>query len=285
MAWLKIGTQKIDLDELGKQLLQSPDLSQELKKTLGNLDFSAAWTLIREIIPQLDKTRARDLVRFLMQDKVEVLEELLQDWKERDLAVECLGYLPSRKTVEILGELLSHTDDQIQLIAAGSLKNHTPRLVVPYLMDILLNAQAPPARIGEVLLAMGYLAEEALLEAYPKTKPEIKGQILELLTITKNPKCEGLIEEALKQDHLFLKRKALEAVASFALKDVWTEVVMCLAESDWSLRAKALQVLTDLGVLDAEEFVEPFLKDEDPWVQKCAQECLQRLKEIEIKTS
>jgi len=202
---------------------------------------------------------------------------LVDQRQERELAIECLSYLPSREVIEFLAILLNHKDDNVQLMACGALQNHTPRLVVPLLVDGLVTENVAAARAGQVLLAMGFFAQEILLEAYPKAEPRVQARFLELMILGDNPKCRLLVEEALKSPHHFLKRTSLEAVEFFSLAELWTEVVMCLAEEDWVIKAKALEVLAKLKVAEAIEYVEILLRDPDPWVSQCAAECIKAL--------
>lgn len=284
MAWLKKGNNSADLQGLAKAILESQDVfGPALVSILKKLDFLSSWEIINQTLMSLERTKARDLTRILLADKLVKLNELLEQREHRQQAIECLGYLPSRETVEILIKLLSHKDDNIQLMAAESLKNHTPRLVVPALLDALLDGRASPARAGEVFLAMGYLGQEALLDAYPEAPPQIKAQIIELLTLGENPKCRTLVEDALKSGNSLLMRRGLEAAAFFSFFDLWPEIVMGLAEKEWILRAKTLEVLAKLEVLEALEFVEPFINDENPWVAKAAAKCLEVLRQISMK--
>ncbi len=283
MAWFGFGSKKVSLAEVKKSIQESPDLcSKDIRKMLEKIDFVTGWELIKITLPSLDRVKGRNLVRLLLGDKIHLLESLVEERTERFLAIECLGYLPSRETVEILIKLLSNKDESVQLAAASALKYHTPRLVVPYLVDALLEGTALPARVGEVLLVMGYYAEEALMEAFPRATPPVQAHILELLIHAGNPKCKALAVEAFKKGDVNLKKKALEAVACFAFTDLWPEVVMCLAESPWVLRAKALEILAKLEIKEAREFVIDLLHDEDQWVRECAQNYLKTMESLSL---
>ena len=193
----------------------------------------------------------------------------------------CLLYTsPSREVIEILAELLGHKEDAVQLMASGALKNHTPRLVVPILLTGLLEEKIAAARAGEVLLAMGFYAQEMMLEAYPKATAQVQARLLELMVLGENPKCRPFVAEAIDSTEIVLKKKALEAIEAFMFREYWLEVAMCLAEDDWSIRAKSLEVLASLRVVEAVEYVEPFLQDQDPWVRECAATCIRNLQEI-----
>jgi len=270
-----------ELPVLEKEIIESP---AEFPKALCNkiklLDFASGWELSKKLLPQIDKVKARSLIRLLFADKNQLVAEQLENKEEINHAISCLEYLPSRDTVEALVNLLAHLDDTIQLIAAGALKNHTPRLVVPCLIEKLLTCEVPPARAGEVLLEMGYLAQDSLLEAYEKAKPQVKAQILELLTLSHYPKCQPFLMEALKDDEPALKKAALQAVSEFMCRDLWPEVALCLKDPAWSLRVKALEVLTKLRANEALDNVRACLEDEDPWVRKEAAACLEVLEKV-----
>lgn len=275
MAWFWQREKTPELEVLEKEVLESSeDFSKGLCKKLKHLDFAYSWELSQKLLPQIDKTKARSLVRLLFTEKIKNIEELLGEKAEIKHAIFCLEYLPTRASVEALVQLLSHLDETIQLLAAGALKNHTPRIVVPALVEKLLSGEVPPARAGEVLMQMGYLAQESLLEAYGKAEPLVKAQILELLTIMEYPKCQPLLPLALQEEEPELKKTALDAVGVFVCRDLWSEVATCLADGAWPVRVKALEVLTRLKTQEALERVRPCLEDEDPWVRKEAAACL-----------
>jgi len=270
-----------ELPILEKEIMESPvDFSKHLCTKLKLLDFGCSWELSKRIMPQVDKAKARSLIRVLFADKNKMVAEQLENKEEINHAISCLEYLPSRDTVEALVKLLAQLDDTVQLIAASALKNHTPRLVVPCLIEKLLTGEVQPARAGEVLLGMGYLAQDSLLEAYEKAKPQVKAQILELLTLSHYPKCQPLLMAALQDEEAALKKVALQAVSEFMCRDLWPEVALCLNNPAWPLRVKALEVLTKLRVTEALENVQACLEDEDPWVRKEAAACLEVLEKV-----
>ncbi len=247
---------------------------QQVKQRSAELNFIRRFEIIKETLPKLDKVRARDLIRMLMTDKEANLKNKLQDPQDKYTAIECLSYFPSRETVELLAELLGDKHEDVRLCAAGALKNHTPRLVVPNVIRALIKGEVLAARAADVLLAMGYLAEEALLENYPQAAPEVKSQILEILTLAKSPKIRPFLPEALHSGYLPLRKKALEAVEALGFQELWTGVLDGLVENNWSIRAKTLETLGKLGVQESREFVELMLADDDPWVRESAKQCL-----------
>jgi len=271
----KLGHKVPDLPEILKAIMENREKwQQELKIILPKLTFEQRWSILKTALPDLEKNRARDVVRLFMAGNLSSLKTKLEDPAERLFAVECLSYLPSRETVELLVELLQHNDEYVQICAAGALKNHTPRLVVPYLVKAMLYNRILPARVGEVLLVMGYLAQDTLLNVYPLAIPKVKAQILELLTQGGNPKCRQYLADALSSQSNLLRSKALDAVDSFKFDDLWLEVVDCLLDPNWATRARALDVLANLGIREARPYVELLLNDPDLWVRQCAANCL-----------
>lgn len=282
MAWFFKGKKTPELPIIEKEVLEGPaSFSNELKEQLKLLDHEHSWELIKKLLPGLGNIKARNLVRQLFADDTAYIVGQLDQWEEKECAIECLGYIPSRESVELLVKLLSDKNETIQLIAAGSLKNHTPRLVVPYLIELLLEAKVLPSRAGEVLLEMGYLAQDSLLEAYDQAEAQVKAQILELLTVSGNPKCKTFLMSALMSEETTLKKAALQAVFAFLCRDLWLEVALCLTDPAWQIRAKAIEVLTKLEVKESLELVRPFLKDEDPWVREGAERCIEILEEAD----
>lgn len=270
-------------NEMEKIITERPEfLLQELRANVRHLTIEECWLLLKTALPHLERNKARDLVRVVQSGQADFfgyLQGKTADREERQLAIECLSFLPSRETVEVLVGLLGHKDDLVQISAAGALKNHTPRLVVPYLIEALMGQTILPARAGEVLLAMGYLAQDAMLDAYPAASPDTKTWFLELMVLGEYPKCLPLVKEALQSPHGRLKSKALDAVAAFSFIELWPQVLDCLLDSQWSIRAKTLEVLAKLGIGESREYMDLLLDDEDEWVRQCADRCIAALDE------
>jgi HEAT repeat protein len=276
----RLRRKKPDFNKLKIELLKSAGAAAPDNKKLSELSPEQRWELVKALLPEREKNKTRDLVRLLLAKDILFLKKKIRDSKEkkdRYDAIECLGYLPSRETVEILVGLLKNTDDEVQLCAAGALKKQPPRLVVPYLIKAMLHAAVLPARAGEVLLAMGSLAQETILEVYPLALPAVKAHFLELLVQAENPKCKPVVIQALKSGNPQITSRALDAVALFQFDDLWPEVAGCLPGMPWAVKAKGLDVLGELGVKEARDYIAPFLEDEDEWVRQRAQICLQKL--------
>lgn len=278
MRWRFFEKKQPSLEEGERMVLTSEKtLPRPLEERLLRLDFGSRWELIRRTLDRMEATKARNLVRLLFGNNIPGVLGLLEVRQERELAVECLGYLPSRETAQVLVSLLrveNQRDDGFQLLVAGTLKRHPPRLVVPLLIKGLLDESLSPARAGDVLLAMDYLGQEALLEAYPRATPRVKGRFLELFVLGQNPKCKPFVVQAVREDNWELKRAALEAVRAFAFTDVWPDLISCLSSPDWKVRVKALELLGELKIKGAIKYVRPLLEDEDPRVRACAVDCL-----------
>lgn len=267
-----------------KELLDSGDnWVKKVNKLLAGVSVEQRWELVRKILPDLERNKARDLMRLLFEDNQDFLRNKLQDNKERLFAIDCLSYFSSRETVKILVGLLQHKDGDTQLCAAGALKNQTPRLVVPFLVKGLLQEEVLPARAGEVLLAMGSLAQEAIYDVYPLALPKVRIHLLELLVQGNNPRCKNYVLQALESTNAPLKNKALDAVLQFGFIDLWPGVVSCLNHPSWNIKAKALNVLEAVAVLESRQYIEPLLADEDSWIRECAERCLRTLRETEAE--
>lgn len=264
-----------------KELLNDEDLSsKKIKKYLDGFSLVKRWDLAKEIVPELERNRARDLIRLLFIKNQEFVREKLKNDKDSYIAIECLGYFPSAETVKILANLLHHKDSNIQLCAAGALKNQAPRHVVPFLVKAMLYEDILPARAGEVLLSMGPLALELILEVYPHAIPRVKVHLLELLVQGNNPKCKNIASQALQSSNVELISKALDAVAKFNFVDLWPEVSYCLSHTmQWNIKSKALNVLEILAVEETRTEIKKLLVDEDAWIRECAEKCLKVLDE------
>lgn len=267
------------IKEIKRIVLATDKKPQDLRMMLSRLDREKRWELVKTAIPELDKSKARDMVRFLFSEEMDYIKQKLHSEEDRLLAIECLSYLPAKETVRILVDLLRHKDGNVQLCAAGALKQHTPRLVVPCLVKAMLHEAVLPARAGDVLLAMGYLAQDSILSVYSLALPAVKVAFLELMIQAKNRKCEPFVAQAFESGNEELISKALEAVRVFNFSYLWPQVAGCLSVPSWKVKSKALLVLAELKKEEAIKHVEPLLEDEDDWVRQCAGQCLQALRD------
>ncbi|PKM88056.1 MAG: hypothetical protein CVU87_08310 [Firmicutes bacterium HGW-Firmicutes-12] len=264
-----------------KELINGEEQSpQKTKKHLLSYSLEKRWEFAQDIVPELKRNKARDLVRLLFGKNQNFVRDKLKEDKSIYFAIECLGYFPSSDTVKVLAGLLQHKDSNIQLSAAGALKNQAPRHVVPVLVKAMLYEDILPARAGEVLLTMGPLALELILEVYPLAIPRVKIHFLELLVQGNNPKCKKITGEALLSSNIELISRALDAVATFHFVDLWPEVISCLMQmTHWNIKAKVLYVLEILAVEETRKAIQLQLADEDPWICECATKCLKVLDE------
>jgi HEAT repeat protein len=278
VAWFSFRTKVPQLHLIEKEIKESPaTFSTELKNKLQLFNFEEKWALTKRLLRSFDdKTKSRNFVRCLFAEQTEKIIDLLGKREDMAVVVECLSYFPSREVVQILVGLLNDKHEEIQLIAAAALMNHTPRLVVPAVMEKFLKTEVPVSRAGEVLLGMDYLAQDALLDAYEQAKEDVQAQILELLAISRNPKCKHFLASALLSENTNLKKAALQAVSTLKCRDLWEEVALNLSDPTWQIRTKAMDVLTKIDAGEALEMVVPFVNDEDPWVRKEAKAFVQR---------
>ena len=89
---------------------------QKLAEILPGLGMEERWDIIKTAWPDLDKNRCRDLARLFWADEFAALKAKLENVEERYLAIECLSYLPSRETVELLVELLQNKDEMSSFV-------------------------------------------------------------------------------------------------------------------------------------------------------------------------
>lgn len=265
-------------DKIRQMLAGQERWARKTKEILLASPPEKRWEAVRGSLAGLEKNQARDFIRLLFNNNPDFLYDKLLDEQDVLAAIECLGYIPSTRTVRVLTELLGHKDGDIQLAAAEALKNQTPRHVVPALLKALLYEEVLPARAGEVLLEMGAPALEAIYEAYPVALPKVKAQLLELLVMGHYPKCLELAKLALNGTHKELRHKALDAVAAFHFTELWPEVVRCLSlEMPWPIRVKALNALEVLALPESAEALEALLSDEDAWIREGAGRILEAL--------
>lgn len=250
---------------------------EEIKHKVSGLPLDQLLEVLEKVLPKLERNKARDLVRLILGSRTAELLDKLAETRFRLTVIDCLWYLPYRQVVETLVTYMAHKDELVRLAAAEALKNHTPRLVVPILLNAFLKKKVLPARAFEVLQTMGYLAEDALIDLYLQAEPEMQAHIFEMLIALDNPKCNRYVGQALQSSVLLLQQQALEAVETFSFRETWPGILRGLLDPNWQVRAKCLQLLGKLGIKESRKCVDRLLEDPDPWVRECAGKCLQDL--------
>jgi vesicle coat complex subunit len=233
----------------------------------------AVWEQIKSVLPDMDSAEAQVFVESLRDELIPDIDWLMakaEDREELKSVLECLGYLAPPQGMSLLFRHLNDWDEKVQLCAAGALKHYPPEDLLEPLVDMFLSQKAPAARIGDVLAALGQTAGSALIKAYPKSAPDLKIQILSFLIQILDPRCEALAYLALEDSDPEVKKTGLKAVEVMRFRSLWGNVARLLKHEFWILRGRAVQVLTDMRVTEAQDLVRPLTKDPDPWVRECA---------------
>jgi hypothetical protein len=251
-------------------------------------DGSVVWDQIKAVLPDMNPAEAKGFIESHRDELTADMDWLMakaDDREELKTVLECLGYLAPARSLPLLLRHLNDRDEKVQLCAAGALKHYPPEALLAPLLDMFLAQRAPAARIGDVLAPLGREAGSALIKAYPKSAPDLKIQILSFLIQIQDPRCEALAYLALEDPAPGVKKAGLKAVEVMRFRSLWGNVARLLSHEFWILRGRAIQVLTDMHVTEAQNLIRPLTQDPDPWVRECAERYLDALKEDAISDS
>lgn len=243
------------------------------------MEVEARWAQIIKSAPELEEDQLRSMVRFLLQDEEVWLSEKLKSRQDQSMVIDCLGYLASEKALPWILRSLTDREEALQLSAAAALQWFPEEWILEPLLGMILRQQPSAAKAGEVLARKGQRSRDRLWDAWFESEgnPAIQAQILSILSEAKDPRCEKLAFLALDSPWEEMQRAGLKAVDQMKIRALWGNVAGLLEHADWSIRARAARVLTDLGEKGALPILKNLPPDKEPWVQESRAQCIESL--------
>ncbi|NLK50992.1 MAG: HEAT repeat domain-containing protein [Syntrophomonadaceae bacterium] len=189
------------------------------------------------------------------------------DPQERAQAAEILGILQSPSGVEPLLDLLGDAEEDVCWAASAALQ----RIQEPTTIDPLIRAldepgEATPARVADILLAMGPAIVENLLQYLPQMGEQGAGTVLAILGHIGDERALPALMAGAQADSPWIRSQAVQALGEMrALEAVSILMEVLQKDAVSEVRARAAQAL---GVMECWEAL-PALKlarKDDHWV-------------------
>lgn len=201
-----------------------------------------------------------------------------QEPQEREGAFKGLALIGTEKSLPLLLEALAAKDDELSLGASLTLKKLKLPESAPLLVEALLDPiRILPARSAEVLLALGKVGLEAVMEALPKADTQGKMLLIEMLGEYKNGESLEILSTYLTHSHEEIRAQAVMALGNLELAEAGPLLLTALEDPYWKARAGAARALGRLKYHDALTKLEKLTTDPQWHVRTSAQEALEQL--------
>ena len=243
------------------------------------MDSAKNWEKIKEGRQQLPKGEWQILCRTLFTGWENYLADKLRLREEQSLVLEVLAALGTPRAEEIMLKCLEDREEAMELAAAEALKGLNSRRILRPLAGIMLRQGRGAAKAGEVLAAMGTEGLEQLWQLWFEegAGEGLKAQVLLLLAQQGDPRCEKLAFLALLAQEEELVRAGLKTVEQWGFRELWGNVACCLSHESWWVRAKACQLLGELGCREALPALTENGPDPDPYVEEERRQAMELL--------
>ncbi len=224
-----------------------------------------------------------EIAAFLVSEKK--WEEILSlmehaDAELRENTCEVLGCLVVPGGAQALVTALGDKNEAVRLAATASLVNLQDAGTAEPLAQALAHpGKLVPARVAEVLLALGEQAVNPLLEAIREADEEGQPLIIEVLGQLEDSKAVPVLTEILQASSVDKSRAAAAtALGNLPERGQGSALMEALGDTYWDVRAKAAEALASLRNLEACEALQRVAETDTDWnVQVVAQAALKRL--------
>jgi HEAT repeat protein len=203
---------------------------------------------------------------------------MTQDTEKSLLAIRALGLIGSEVSLPPLVKALGSKGDEISLAAMEAIKMLRIKACSNLLIDALITGQgAVPTRAASILIFLGSLVKESILEALDKVPDVYKAILIEVLGEMEQVNLLPELAPYLNAENSLLRQKAVQAIGTIGSVSACSYLIPLLQDGDWKVRAETAKYLGQLGCVEAVEQLKD-LHDDPTWhVQVNAREALEEL--------
>lgn len=268
----------------GPELLTaSTSLMPEIKNYLLEMDSAELTGVMAAKVGEIQPNLLNEIASLLVSEKR--WEDILAltghpDPEMREQAAEILGYLAVPGGADALVTALGDKSEAVRLSAAASLARLGDAATAEPLAKALAHpGKLIPARVAEVLLALGDKSVAPLIEAIKEAEEDGLPLICEVLGQLGDARAVPVLTKML-QESPFDKSRAAAAKALGSLPDSGQSPALtdALKDSYWEVRAKAAEALASLEKHEARELLQRVAETDEDWnVRVVAEAALKRL--------
>ncbi len=279
------------LAKLGKILSRGYGaLSYRQVRTLEKNDPQVIARVLQTHFYDWPRERQAAVVNFLVRiGFVDIFLKQINSPKcqERVQAAEMLGIFQSPSGVAPLLERLGDPEEDVRWAVSAALR----RIQEPITIQPLITALAEPdgitpARVAEVLVAMGPQVVPVLLDCLPQVEELVQGNIYEILGQIGNQQAADALLRGIKAESVSVRSKAVQALGELRDIEAGPALVEILRDPEPEVRARAAQALGNLEWWGGLSALNEARKDSDWLVRASANQAITELtKKVKNRTN
>ncbi|MDN5345409.1 MAG: hypothetical protein PWQ18_1523 [Clostridia bacterium] len=256
-------------------------LPQGLRRGLSRLDALALARLLDGLWPRLGPATRAQLATLVEEGGfVDAWIRLLEGGKagEKALAATILGEMGISRALGPLLAALGERDEGVQLAAGAALvRLRDPRCLEPLLVALAEPRRWPPARVAEVLLALGEASIPPLLALLAEGPEDVAIRVVGILGLFSATCTLPALEKCLRAGTAAIREAAALALGEAGLVQAAGGLIAALADPEARVRAAAARALGRLKFREAEGPLQGCLSDSTWEVQIAARAALAEL--------
>lgn len=236
-----------------------------LRRQLSRLDPLELASLLIAAWPRLKPDGRSQLVTYAEE------EGYVDRWLEvlargrggaRVTAATILGEMGVVRALKPLLEALGAKEEGVQLAAAAALARlRDPRCLGPLLAALAEPRRWPPARVAEILLALGPVSIPPLLALLKQGAPDLETRVIAILGMFKDPRVLPDLEDCLQRGTATVREAAARALGELGLDEAAPFLQSALADPEAGVRAAAARALGRLKYRQARKQLQACLDD------------------------
>lgn len=207
------------------------------------------------------------------------------DYKVRSINAERLGKIGGSGTAELLFKAMSDKNDEVRMSATTALKSMADPSIASFLVNALKDPYKwLPARIAEVLVAIGTAGVPALHRALDNDDPALKGYIIEILGEIGDASSAHHLNQILKDSNTNIRLQAARALGKIGQPSSVQPLAGLLEDPEVKVKVQAIRSLGLIGDPGAVQYLAPYLAVEDKAVRFAVSEALHNLSDSNHET-
>lgn len=261
-----------------------PGPAAEVAAELAKLSESGRLDAIDRVVDSLDNYSAenRQIIKSFINEQgiVKRYQAGLTDgdYKVRAINAERLGQIGGRGAAEALFTAMSDKNEEVRMSATAALK----KLADPSIAEALVNAlQDPykwlPARVAEVLVALGPTTVPALHRALEVKDAAVRGYIMEILGEIGDHTSALPLNQALQDSNANIRLQAARALGRIGQSCSILPLVGLLEDPEVKVKVQAIRSLGEIGDPEAAKYLTPYRGVSNKVVDFALSEALDKL--------
>ncbi|WP_406677508.1 HEAT repeat domain-containing protein [Moorella sp. ACPs] len=236
-----------------------------LRRELCRLDALVLARLLADLWPQLEKNTREQLAALAEEEGfVNAWLQILKQGKagEKVAAATILGEMRIKRALGSLLAAMGDRDEGVQMAATAALiRLRDRRCLEPLLTALAEPRRWPPARVAEVLLALGTDSIPPLLDLLGRGPEDVAIRVINILGSFNDERVLPALERCLEDESVAVRRAAAMALGETGCGQGAGSLKKALTDPVGEVRAAAARALGKLKCKEAEDLLKSCLAD------------------------